>query len=265
MDILQNIRNGNLEFVLKNVQQQIRLHPEDIKQRILLFQIQVLRGDWDKAGTQLDIIKDLDQSVRFMVQTYQHVLICEKIRQDVFQGVRKPMIFGEPEPWIALMLEALRLDVVGEHDKATILRTDAFTQASACAGYIDGRPFSWFADADSRLGPVLEVIVNGQYYWAPFVRFKQINLMAPTDLRDFAWLPAEFVWSNGGEAIGFIPSRYSGSELSGDSFIQMSRRTEWQQVSTDTFYGLGQKIFTTDQYDCPLLDIRKIQFNNEVE
>ena len=35
---------------------------------------------------------------------------------------------------------------------------------------MDGHGFEWIADADSRLGPLLEVILEGKYYWAPFCR-----------------------------------------------------------------------------------------------
>ena len=89
-----------------------------------------------------------------------------------------------------------------------------------------------------------------------------IQLTAPEDLRDFAWLPAQFVWANGGEAFGFIPSRYSGSEDSTDSQIQLARKTEWEEISTDMYKGLGQRMLTTNNNDYPLLDIREIKFNS---
>ncbi|WP_349431423.1 type VI secretion system accessory protein TagJ [Methylomarinum sp. Ch1-1] len=265
MDITQLLTEGDLQAALKEVQQQIRSNPAEAKHRILLFQIQVLLGQWDKARTQLDVLKDLDDSARFMVQTYQQVLLCEGIRKDVFAGKRAPLIFGEPDPWIALLLEALYLDADGKHAEAAKLRVDALEQAPTSGGRIDEQPFAWIADADNRIGPMLEVIVNGQYYWVPFQRLKQINLMAPADLRDFAWAPAEFIWVNGGEAMGFIPSRYSGSEDSSDGAIQLARKTEWRQVFDDTYYGLGQRMLITDQNDYSLLDIRQIQFAGEGE
>lgn len=261
MDVSQYIYTGDLETALKEVQQSIRQNPAEAKHRILLFQIQVLLGNWEKARNQLDVLKDLDDSARFMVQTYQQVILCEGIRQEVFAAKRVPLIFGEPEPWIAFMLESLKLDVAGKYHEASGLRADALEQASASSGRIDDQPFSWIADADSRLGPMLETIVNGQYYWIPFSRFKRINLMAPTDLRDFAWTPAEFIWSNGGEAMGFIPSRYPGSESNADNALKLARKTQWLQVEDNTYYGLGQRMLTTDRNDHPLLDIREIVFD----
>lgn len=265
MDIAEHINNGELVEALKAVQQQVRKNPADAKQRVLLFQLQVILGEWDKARIQLDVLKDLDKMALFMVQTYQQVLLCEGIRQDVFAGKRAPLIFGEPEPWVALMLEALRLELDGQEVAAKSLRADALDKVSIVSGSINNEPFEWIADADSRIGPMLEAMVNGQYYWIPWHRVSLIQITAPEDLRDFVWLPAQFIWSNGGEAFGFIPSRYSGSENSSDAFIQLARKTEWQEISTDTYKGLGQRMLTTDKNDYSLLDIREIKFNPVTE
>lgn len=265
MDISELIKLGNLPEALKAIQQNVRKNPADAKQRVLLFQLQVILGLWEKAGTQLDVLKDLDNMALFMVQTYQQVLLCEGIRQDVFTGTRAPMVFGEPESWMALLLEALRVENEGQFDSAKTLRAEALDTASVVSGEIDNEPFEWLADADSRIGPMLEAVVNGNYYWIPFHRLSLLQLTPPEDLRDFAWLPAQFVWANGGEAFGFIPSRYSGSENSTDSAIQLARKTQWQEISTDTYKGQGQRMFTTDKNDYSLFDIKEIKFNPTVD
>ncbi len=265
VDISELIKQGLLMDALQTVQQQVRSNPADPKLRILLCQLQLILGQWDKARTQLDVLKDLDPMSQFMVQTYQQVLVCEDIRRDVFAGNRKPIVFGEPEPWIALLLEALRVEIEGNVEAASELRAEALDKTTVISGTIDNDPFAWIADADSRLGPMLEAVVNGQYYWVPFHRLSLIQLTEPEDLRDFAWLPAQFVWANGGEAFGFIPSRYSGSEDSSDSFIQLARRTEWLQISPESYKGLGQRMMTTDKNDYPLLDIREIKFHSNAE
>jgi len=70
---------------------------------------------------------------------------------------------------------------------------------------MDGKPFEWIADGDSRLGPLLEVILEGRYVWVPFCRIKRVNIERPADLRDLVWAPAQFVWTNGGEASATFP------------------------------------------------------------
>ena len=123
---------------------------------------------------------------------------------------------------------------------------------------IDEQPFTWIADADARLGPVLEVIVNGRYYWAPFPQIRAIEITPPADLRDLVWLPAQLTWINGGETYGLIPVRYPGSEGEQDSAIQLARKTTWLELAENVNQGLGQRMLATDQDDYPLLDVRKI-------
>ena len=96
------------------------------------------------------------------------------------------MLFGEPEQWQALMMEALRCTADGRYAEAERLRNEAFESAPATAGRIttatdpeQGTAFEWIADADSRIGPMLEAIVNGNYYWVPFSRIRRIQLDAP--------------------------------------------------------------------------------------
>ena len=66
------------------------------------------------------------------------------------------------------------------------------------------RLFDWIADADSRLGPVLEVVLNGRYTWVPFDALSKVSIDAPEDLRDMVWLPAQLMFDNGGEVIAMV-------------------------------------------------------------
>jgi type VI secretion system protein ImpE len=140
------------------------------------------------------------------------------------------------------------------------LRQQAFEAAPATAGTLNGEPFQWLADGDARLGPCLEVIVSGRYYWVPFHRIRRMSMEAPGDLRDFVWTPAELIWANGGEAVALIPTRYPGSEAAADPALRLARKTEWQEQSDQTCFGLGQRTLITDTGEAALLDVRSIEF-----
>jgi len=83
---------------------------------------------------------------------------------------------------------------------------------------------------------------------------------APCDLRDEVWMPANFIWVNGGEAVGLIPTRYPGSEKTGDNQLMRAKKTHWLEQGEELYFGLGQRMLTTDQDDYPLMDIRNIRF-----
>ena len=198
-----------------------------------------------------------------MVQMYREAIQCEVLRTEIFAGRQQPLIFGEPPPWMAWLLESLRLMAEAQYDRAVSLRDQAFELAEESSGTIDEQPFKWIADADSRLGPVLEIIVNGRYYWAPIQQIREMKVSPAEDLRDLVWLPAHFTWVNGGEVFGLIPTRYPGSETAQDTSIQLARRTEWIELAEGVLQGLGQRMLATDQDEYPLLDIHSVTVNNE--
>jgi len=252
-------RSGDLQGCLQSLQDTVRKNPADAKLRIFLAQVLMVQGDWDRALNQLKVIGEMEASALPMVHAYGSAIHCERLRAEVFAGTRSPLLFGEPVPWIALQMQSVALLGAGRESEAAELRAQAFELAPATGGTVNGQPFEWIADADSRLGPVLEVLLNEAYYWIPFERIASVTVEPPSDARDLVWLPAEFRWTNGGEAIGLIPVRYPGSEKSDDPAIRLARKTEWREAGPEAFVGLGQRILTTDGPEIGLLELRELR------
>jgi type VI secretion system protein ImpE len=254
----QSLKNGDPVGALAQLTQQVRSAPADPKLRVFLFQLLCIVGQWDRALNQLNVASGLDPGALAMAQTYADAVRCEAIRDDVFNGRKSPMIFGQPDQWLALLIESLLAAGHGELARSHQLRATAFEEAPASSGAVNGQPFSWIADADSRIGPVLEAVINGRYYWVPFARLTKIDIEAPTDLRDLVWMPAHLEFENGGESVALIPTRYPGSATSDDGLIALARKTIWEEMAPDTHRGLGQRILATDVDDVPLMDVRTI-------
>jgi len=246
---------------LKALTDEVRAQPQDSRLRVFMAQLLCVVGQWERALNQLDVAAELDALAVPMKQVYGEAIRCEGLRAQVFAGTRTPMIFGEPDEWLALLVESLLQHGQGEAAVAQQLRERAFDAAPASAGTIDGTPFEWLADADMRLGPVLEAYVNGRYYWVPFARLAQVKVDPPEDLRDGVWLPAHLQFANGGEALALIPTRYEGSEKSGDGLLQLARKTEWRELAPDMWAGLGQRVLGSDEGDHALMDVREIDFD----
>jgi type VI secretion system protein ImpE len=107
--------------------------------------------------------------------------------------------------------------------------------------------------------------VDGKYYWIPFSNLRSINIEKPADLRDLAWSPGYLTTANGGQVVALIPTRYPGSEASTDPAIRMARKTDWSERKDGTCLGIGQRMFTTDQGDHPILQVRSIEFDQPSE
>ncbi len=260
-----NFSSADALSQLTDLQAQIRKFPQRADLRIFLFQIYCLQGAWAKASNQLQVLEELDADTVPMVQTYRAALQCELLRNDVFAGVRTPLVLGDPQDWLASLVEANRLQAQGHLSAAQALRRHAMDAAPAVAGSINGDSFEWLADADSRLGPVIEAVLNGKYYWIPTQRLQRVEIEAPADLRDMVWTPATLTFTSGGTSVALIPTRYPGTESSPDSQLRMARSTTWQDLGEDTWVGQGQRMFVTNHSDYALLDVRELVFDTAAE
>ncbi|GHF35035.1 hypothetical protein GCM10017056_03140 [Seohaeicola zhoushanensis] len=255
------MKSGDLDATLATLQDKIRKDPSNAKLRIFLFQLLCVLGDWKRAITQLKLSAEMDPLATMMAKTYREAIICEVYREKVFAGEKSPLVFGEPQEWLALLIEAQKLLGAGKATEAAALRSRAFDAAPATSGEADGVRFEWIADADMRLGPVLEVIVNGRYFWLPFNAIAKLEMEAPSDLRDAVWTAATLTLANGGEVPALIPTRYVGTTASSDAAAKLARATEWTDLGAETFAGIGQRLLATDAADIALLDLRLLKMD----
>jgi type VI secretion system protein ImpE len=252
------LREGNPRAALAKLTEAVRAKPADASLRVFLAQLLCVLGQWERAHTQLNVVADMDKLAIPMRETVGHAIRCELMRAQVFAGKRSPMVFGQPDEWLALLIESLLQAGQGNADLSRDLAARAFDAAPAASGKVDDQAFEWIMDADSRLGPVLEACVNGRYYWVPFARLSRITLEAPEDLRDCVWMPAQLMFSNGGETVALIPTRYPGSQDSDDGAICLARKTEWSELGADRWAGLGQRVLATDAGEHDLMAVRVI-------
>jgi len=259
------LRAGDPRGALAKPTEAVRARPADANLRTFLAQLLSVLGQWERAHTQLNVVADMDRLAIPMRETFGHAIRCELMRAQVFAGKRTPVVFGQPEAWVAQLIESLRQQGDGNSALAAELAVKAFDAAPARAGTIDGEPFEWLADADSRLGPVLEVCLNGHYTWIPFTHLAKVHFEAPQDLRDCVWTPAELNFTNGGHSVALVPTRYPGSEQSVDGLINLSRKTEWLPMpgaeNEGRYAGLGQRLFASDAGDHALMATRDIVFD----
>jgi type VI secretion system protein ImpE len=250
--------DGDPKAALAALEQQVRANPSDAKLRVFLFQLLAVLGQWPRALTQLQVCGELDAGTLAMVGTYRQAVQCEAVRESVFAGRVLPHVLGRPQAWVAWLAEALAADSRGNATAAAELRAQALDAAPASRGTLDGQPFEWIADGDSRLGPVLEAVINGRYCWVPFDALVTVSVEAPTDLRDLVWSAARLEFTNGGQTVALLPTRYCASAQSDAGALQLARRTEWTPLAPDQFSGLGQRVLVTDTREVGLLDVREI-------
>ena len=261
------LRAGQPAEALAALQQQVRREPGEARHRVFLFQLLAVLGDLPRAAAQLEVAGQLDAQTLLMVQMYRAALECEFFRREVAAGRKTPLIFGEPAEWLALLVQSFQQGAQGAWPSALELRERAFAAAPSTPGQItlaDGstHSFEWLADADPRFGPVLEVILQGKYYWIPLERIARLEIEPPTDLRDGVWAVAHFGWTTGAEAFGLIPARYPGTDTCGQPGLQLARQTDWAEPAPGFATALGQRMLASEATEFPLLDIRSIEWQS---
>lgn len=255
------LREGDLEGALAGARDMVRQRPGEPAPRILLFQLSCVLGQWQRALEQLQVVAELDAGTLPMAHSYGALIRAETVRSAVFAGSRAPAVLGHPPHWMAGMVQALEADAHGQHAAAAELRATSLEHAPLNPGRADETPFEWCADADHRLGPVLEVVIQGTYYWAPMVHLRAAYLEAPEDLRDLVWLPARIELVNGGAVPAFVPARYPGSEHA-EPAAALARLTRWQEESDGRVFGIGQRMLCSDIDDFALFDLRELHFSD---
>jgi type VI secretion system protein ImpE len=182
----------------------------------------------------------MDKKTMSMVQTYGAALQCEAIRAEVFAGKRSPLGLRQAGGVGGAVARGAQADGGGQARRSRFAARAGVRGGPHDVGIDRRKPFTWIADADSRLGPMLEAIVNGRYYWLPFQRLKEIRVEAPADLRDFVWAPAYLTLANGGETVALIPTRYPARRRARTAPSGWRARP-LDGAGPDTFMGLGQR------------------------
>jgi type VI secretion system protein ImpE len=260
MDYKDYIKIGDLDSSLKNLKIDIKKSPSKIELRIFYFQLLCILCDWNKAILQLNSISKLSKKTSSFCKDYLEIIKAEKERKLILSGAKSPIILGKPEPWVAKITKANEYINQKEYKHAVTILKEAYVEAPAVAGKINGESFEWISDSDSRFGPLLEIIINGVYYWMPFQRIEILSIEKASDLRDIVWMPTSIKLINGTELTGVIPVRYPNTEKNDNAIFKLSRKTDWKVPIDNLYLGIGQRTLMTDKTEYPLLDTRKIQF-----
>lgn len=221
---------GKLDEAIAALGVEVRDNPTDARRRTFLFELLCFKGDYDRAEKHLNILADATPDSRVGAVLYFSALHAERVRQDLFGKKDYPVVPATGNPR---------------------------------GGTLNGTPFETLEDADPRVGPRLELFAAGAYLWIPFEHIESIEMEAPKRLRDLLWIPAlvrtgpAFKEKELGEVL--LPVLAPFSWRHPDDAVKLGRATEWVELDGVSLPA-GQRMFSVDGEDVPLLEIRKIEF-----
>jgi type VI secretion system protein ImpE len=231
MDALSLYRSGNLRAAVDALGGELKKQPLDARRRTFLFELLCFAGEYGRAEKQLDILADASSEAAAGAMLYRSALHAERERQAMFANGTLPIGTTHPSP----------------------------------AGELNGAKFTGLVDVDPRIGAHLEVFIAGSYTWIPFAYIESVETEAPKRLRDLLWLPAvlrtssEFRLQDLGEVL--LPVLAPLSWKHSDDAVRLGRTTDWAE---DEKYGavpFGQKLLSSGKDETPLLEIRKLSFD----
>ena len=158
-------------------------------------------------------------------------------------------------------MQANQLLAQGQVAAASELRNRAFEAAPAAPGSINDQPFEWIADGDSRLGPIIEVIIDGKYYWVPFFRVRSIRTEPPAGFARPGVDRCAVCLGKWRRIAGLHSDTVSGHRESCRQRVRLAGKTEWVDQGNDLYLGLGQRMFATDQAEIALTEVRQIELS----
>ena len=217
---------GKLDEAVQALGAEVRDNPTDARRRTFLFELLCFQGQWDRAEKHLHVLADAGKEAQLGAVLYFSALHAERVRHDLFQKKDYPHAPASDTPR---------------------------------GGTVDGRAFESIEDADPRVGPRLEMFAAGAYLWIPFEHIETIEIQEPKKLRDLLWVPAlvrtgpSFKDKELGEVL--LPVLAPFSYRHSDGNVRLGRGTDWKDGIPS-----GQRMFTIDDEDVPLLEIRKIEF-----
>jgi type VI secretion system protein ImpE len=252
MNAEQLFKAGDISGARAALAGELKRNPQDVRARQFFWQLLAIVGDLDKADTQLKALGGVQASAMMLGSVYMQAINAERLRARTFAGEIAPKSLVGVEPWVQGLLDALAATIKGTPGAAA--RHDAaLAEAPASPGSVEGEAFEWLADADTRFGPMLEVIIGADYGFIPFAAMNRIRATEVADLRDTVWRPAEIGLKSGQSSMVFIPARYPGTVATGDAALILGHRTDWLD-SNGIEVGLGQRLLATDINDIGVLE-----------
>jgi type VI secretion system protein ImpE len=235
MNPLELYQAGRLMDAMKALSAELRDNPTDARRRTFLFELLCFAGEWERADKQLEVLGQAGPESEMGVLLYRSALFAERQRHDLFQR-------GE-------------------------LPTEQENTEAERNGVVNDKPFTYFADADPRMGARLELFAAGNYLLLPIEHVASIQIPPPKRLRDLIWTPAavrttpSFKGSELGEVL--LPVLAPFSWRHPEEAVRLGRMTVWEKTDGAEFQvPFGQKVWQVDDEDVPFLELRALEFNS---
>jgi type VI secretion system protein ImpE len=262
MNASELFKAGKLQDAIDAQLKEVKAAPADHGKRLFLFELLAFAGDLDRARRQIDAINYGELERDNAVLAYRKLLDAEQARRRLFSDGQSPQFFAPPPDHVHQRLEAVNRLREGRPAEATEALARAAAATPAVSGQLNGKAFASLRDADDLFAGVLEVFLQGNYFWLPVEQIAGVTLKPPSYPRDLFWAPAQIEVRDGAAGEAFLPALYPGSHEHPDEQVRLGRSTDWKNVEGGPVLGVGLRTFLVDDDAHTLLEWRQLEIQS---
>lgn len=244
----------DLPSSLQQLQQRVRDEPACLSHRVALAQLLSASGQWQRAAQQLAHLGKADAAYQRFSNLYTEAIHGEEQRASVFGGSTLSRIRANAPEWLRQYAQLFQ-----QH--AGVIPAAFTDEIPAVDGMVDESPFDLLLDGDSRIGPVFEAMLEGEYTWLAQEEIREVRFYPPKTVHDLIWRQAVINTDDGVEHPALIPVRYPFSEQQETSHA-LARKTEWIDLPEQRYHGIGQRVFYTHYAEYSILQVSNLVFYN---
>jgi type VI secretion system protein ImpE len=250
--VAQALAEGRLREALVAAQQLVTQSPTNPVLRLQLAELLAVAGRWRSAHEELLRIESSSSEWPQAREGFTHALRALTQRHRGRRGWLAP-----PNPHARRRANAWRTWFSNAREESQVWMDRAERVAPTVTGFIDGRPFDNFRDADDRFGCVFELLVEGRYGWLPVEHLRTLTLLPASGWLDSICRPAQVRLRDGTEFPAMLPLVYPGSHRAEGAFA-LGQETDWLDCGGPAC-GIGARILLLGEEELALADCTQIE------
>lgn len=248
----QPLTLDDLSGSLQQLQQRVRDEPACLSHRVALVQLLSASGQWQRAAQQLAHLGKADAAYQRFSQLYTEAIRGEEQRTNVFEGTAPARIRAKAPEWLQQYAQLFQ-----QH--AGVIPESFMDEIPVVGGTVDEAPFDLLLDGDSRIGPIFEALMAGEYTWLAPEEIREVRFYPPKTAHDLIWRQAVIKTIDGVEHPALIPARYPCSTQHGDAYA-LAKKTDWIELPEQHYRGIGQRVYYSHEAQYPVLQIHQLIF-----
>jgi type VI secretion system protein ImpE len=245
-------QEARLEEAITAQRAVVAARSDDAGERLLLCELLAFTGIRDEVRRCLERIGTPD--VQEFVREWHLLLTADDARH----AREPPQFLIDPPIHILQRIRAAEFLAAGRDEEARDLLDDADELAAWVEGYLDGRHFEGWRDADDLLGPVVEAFHGERYLWLPIEQVRKLRLDEGDELRDALYRPATIWLTDGSQWEVFIPALYIGTAEHPEEGIRTGAGVDWVERG-GLVRGLGSRTFLFGEEELSLSEFRQAE------